>query len=164
MAVAEAIAARSTTGRPVTECTYMEFRLITTADPAYADELELRYRLLRAPLGQGRSDTIFPFERDSLHLVALEDASVVGCVLFHPESAESGRLLQMAIALTHQGLGVGRKLVRTLEAELRQRGIREVHLHAREHVVTFYERLGYAVFGEPFVEVSIPHRHMRRIL
>jgi predicted GNAT family N-acyltransferase len=31
-------------------------------------------------------------------------------------------------------------------------------------VVPFYERLGYAVYGDPFEEVGVPHRHMRRAL
>jgi predicted GNAT family N-acyltransferase len=143
----------------------MELRLITTTDPLYFDELELRFRVLRKPLGQTRADVLFPFEHESLHLVAVEDARrVVACVLFHPESDGSGRLFQMAVTPARQGRGLGQSLVRALEAELVQRGLREVHLHAREDVVPFYERLGYVVFDEPFVEVSIPHRKMRRAL
>jgi len=142
----------------------MEFRFITVDDPLYTQELELRSLVLREPLGHARSDVAFPFERESLHLVALEDSRVVGCVLFHPEQATTGRLFQMAVSAERQGQGAGKKLVHTLEAELKHRGIRDLHLHARQHVVTFYERLGYEVFGEPFVEVSVPHRHMRRTL
>ena len=41
---------------------------------------------------------------------------------------------------------------------------REVTLHARANVVGFYERLGYSAQGDPFLEVGIPHRHMRRAL
>jgi predicted GNAT family N-acyltransferase len=26
----------------------------------------------------------------------------------------------------------------------------------------FYEKLGYAVYGEPFAEVGVPHVHMQR--
>lgn len=143
----------------------MELRFISTADPRYADELELRYRVLREPLGHARADVPFPFEHESLHLVALDgDESVVGCVLFHPETPASGRLFQMAVVPLLQGRGLGQRMVRALETELRRRGVREVHLHARENVVPFYERLGYRAFGEPFVEVSIPHRHMRKEL
>jgi ribosomal protein S18 acetylase RimI-like enzyme len=143
----------------------MELRFITPTDALYPEELELRYRVLREPLGHSRSDVLFPFEHQSLHLIALEEArSVVGCVLFHAEGPTSGRLFQMAVAATRRRHGLGRELVRALEAELFNRGIREVHLHAREPVVPFYERLGYAAFGEPFIEVSILHRHMRRVL
>ena len=37
-------------------------------------------------------------------------------------------------------------------------------LHARQTAVPFYERLGYETYGEPFVEVTIPHIAMRMAL
>ena len=137
-------------------------RFVTVDDPAYAGELELRYRVLRAPLGMSRAEVPFPFERESLHLVAERDGAVVGCVLFHPEGPTGGRLFQMAVRADDRRGGLGRRLVAALEAELRRRGVREVHLHARADVVPFYERLGYAVYGDPFVEIGIPHRRMRK--
>jgi ribosomal protein S18 acetylase RimI-like enzyme len=132
--------------------------------PEYAGELELRYRVLRQPLGLGRGSEEFPFEAESLHLVALDGARVVGCVLFHPEGRGTGRLFQMAVDPGRQGRGLGARLVRTLEAEVVRRGMHEVSLHARDTAVGFYARLGYAVEGEPYVEHGIPHRTMRRQL
>ncbi|NBD10385.1 MULTISPECIES: GNAT family N-acetyltransferase [Corallococcus] len=137
---------------------------IHTAHPLYAGELDLRFRVLREPLGHARGDVKFPFEEESLHLVAHEGGAVLGCVLFHPEDAHGGRLFQMAVSPALQGKGVGARLVRALEEELRRRGFRHVHLHARTPVVPFYERLGYALYGEPYEEVGIPHRNMQRDL
>lgn len=142
----------------------MLLTFITPDEALYPQELELRFRVLREPLGHTRADVQFPFERESLHLVASVEQVLVGCVLFHPEAEHGGRLFQMAVAPAWQGQGLGRALVATLEAELRRRGLHHVHLHARAPVVPFYERLGYAVYGEPFVEVGVPHRHMRRAL
>ncbi|MFP2933471.1 GNAT family N-acetyltransferase [Pyxidicoccus sp. 3LG] len=130
----------------------------------YAGELELRFKVLREPLGYTRAQVAFPFEADSFHLVAHQGDTVLGCVLFNPEDAHGGRLFQMAVAAHLQGQGLGARLVRSLEEELRRRGFTHVHLHARAPVVPFYERLGYAVYGEPFSEVGIPHRHMRKAL
>jgi predicted GNAT family N-acyltransferase len=142
----------------------MRFVFITPDEPLYAQELELRFRVLREPLGHTRADVAFPFERESLHLVVCVASKLVGCVLFHPEHASGGRLFQMAILPSSQGAGLGRQLVLTLEAELSRRGLVQVHLHAREPVVPFWEKLGYTVYGESFVEVGVPHRHMRRTL
>jgi len=139
-------------------------RFIAVDDAAYAGELELRYRVLREPLGMSRTAVPFPFERESLHLVAERDGEVVGCVLFHPETAAGGRLFQMAVATDHRRTGLGRRLVTALETELRRRGVRDVHLHARADVVPFYESLGYTIYGETFVEIGISHRRMRKAL
>ena len=137
---------------------------IDTAHALYPEELELRYRVLRAPLGMTRDSVKFPFDTDSLHLVEVDAGRVVGCVLFHPESERSGRLFQMAVDPTQQRTGLGSRLVRALEEELVRRGFQEVTLHARAAVRGFYETLGYSVYDEPFVEVNIPHLHMRRRL
>jgi predicted GNAT family N-acyltransferase len=139
-------------------------RFITGDDAAYAGELELRYRVLREPLGMTRAAVPFPFERESLHLVAERDGEVVGCVLFHPETAAEGRLFQMAVRADDRRRGLGRQLVTALEDELRSRGVVAVHLHARADVVPFYERLGYAMYGEPFVEIGIAHCRMRKAI
>ena len=141
-----------------------ELTFIQPGHALYEGELELRFRVLREPLGFTRAQVAFPFEGNSLHLVAHQDGAVRGCVLFNPEDAHGGRLFQMAVAPDLQGQGLGARLVRALEAELRQRGFSHVHLHARAPVVPFYERLGYAVYGEAFTEVGIPHRHMRKTL
>jgi len=139
-------------------------RFIGLDAPEYAEELDLRWRVLRKPLGFAPDAVAFPFEAESLHLVALDGGRVVGCVLFHPEGTESGRLFQMAIEPDRQGTGLGTLLVRALEEGLVQRGFREVTLHARDTAVGFYARLGYSPVGPPYVEVGIPHQNMRRPL
>jgi len=142
----------------------VRLHFIDPSHPLYPGELELRYRVLREPLGHSRDSVLFPFEKDSLHLVAEDGGDVRGCVLFHPEDTASGRLFQMAVRPQLQGQGLGAKLVRALEEELVRRRFTHVHLHARATVVPFYEKLGYAVYGEPYVEVGIPHRNMQREL
>jgi len=139
-------------------------RFVGLDAPEYAEELDLRWRVLREPLGFAPDAVAFPFEAESLHLVALDGGRVVGCVLFHPEGTESGRLFQMAVEPDRQGTGLGTLLVRTLEEDLVRRGFREVTLHARDTAVGFYARLGYAPVGPPYVEVGIPHQNMRRPL
>ena len=139
-------------------------RFIGLDAPEYAQELDLRWRVLRQPLGFERDAVAFPFEAESLHLLALDGDRVVGCVLFHPEGTESGRLFQMAVEPDHEGTGLGTRLVRALETEVARRGFREVILHARDTAVGFYARLGYAPVGAAYTEVGIPHQNMRRAL
>lgn len=135
------------------------------ADGAFYDgERDLRWRVLRQPLGHPRGSERFEFEDDSLHLVASRGEQVLGCVLFQPDGRSGGRLFQMAVDPSLQGQGVGRLLVSHLEERLRREGVTEVTLHSRHHAVGFYERLGYVCFGAPYQEVGIPHRHMRKVL
>jgi ribosomal protein S18 acetylase RimI-like enzyme len=135
---------------------------IDTRDSRYAAELDLRYRVLRAPLGLSREDTLSPFEDQSVHLLAVDGDRVVGCVLFRPLDARRGRLFQMAVEPDMQRRGIGAGLIAALEAAVARRGFDEVVLHARVPAVGFYERAGYTIEGAPFTEVGIPHVRMRK--
>ncbi len=142
----------------------MEFVFTSVGEALYEGECDLRYRVLRKPLGYGRDAVAFPFEDTSLHLVAVRDGVVVGCVLFKPDGGTGGRLFQMAVDPGLQGQGVGRKLVVRLEEHLASEGVERIELHSRHHAIGFYERLGYTCFGEPYEEVGIPHRNMEKAL
>lgn len=130
----------------------------------HAAERALRFEELRRPLGMPPGSERYGAEDACLHLVAREADRVIACVLFHPDGEGGGRLLQMAVTRARQRRGVGRALVGELERRLVARGVREVTLHARAHALGFYERLGYTSFGEPYHELGIPHRHMRKQL
>ncbi|KAJ3209641.1 hypothetical protein HDU82_000394 [Entophlyctis luteolus] len=131
----------------------------------YAQELDLRYRVMRKPLGMGVDTVKFPFDLEALHLVAVDTAAtipvVVGCVMLMPVNATTCRLFQMAVDTSVQKRGIGRALVDRILDRAARDGFRECTLHARHNAVDFYRRLGFAVFGDEFSEVGIPHRHMR---
>jgi predicted GNAT family N-acyltransferase len=99
----------------------------------------------------GRDDT-------SLHLIA-EDASgqAIGTARLLPD----GRIGRMAVLPSSRGAGVGGAMLQALLAEARQRGLREVHLHAQSSAVSFYQYHGFQADGAVFEEAGIPHQAMR---
>ena len=142
----------------------METHVIRAHHQLHAAELDLRFRVLREPLDLPRGSEWYDFEADCVHVVAVEGQAVVGCVLFHPDGKGGGRLLQMAVEEHLQGQGLGRILVERLEEEVARAGVGWIHLHARDHAVGFYEKLGYEPVGDLFVEVGIPHYDMKKRL
>jgi GNAT superfamily N-acetyltransferase len=135
-------------------------------DLPYQAARVLRWRVLRAPLGMPPGSEENPAERESLHWVATESGRVVGTAMLHRREDGSGKLMQMAVAETHHGLGVGRHLFEAVVAEARALGLTEIFLHARETAIDFYRKVGCAIDPEvaPFTEVGIPHVRMRRRL
>lgn len=140
----------------------IEFRFLDRDDPLRDEARELRFRVLREPLGFSRADVIVESEDDSMHLVAVAEARVVACVMLTPQSPTRGKLRQMAVHPSLQGTGLGRALVRHLEQALDAEGFNEIELHARNHAVGFYEKLGYATEGDPFEEVGVRHFLMHK--
>jgi YbgC/YbaW family acyl-CoA thioester hydrolase len=73
-----------------------------------------------------------------------------------------GKIGRMAVAATMRSSGIGRTLLDALIEAARQRGDREVILHAQASAVPFYARAGFVARGDTFDEAGIPHVEMVR--
>ena len=74
------------------------------------------------------------------------------------------RLRQMAVLNDLQGKGIGRALMNFAENLARDRGYKIIRMHARHNAVGFYEKVGYRVKGDQFIEITIPHFLMEKNL
>ena len=138
-------------------------RPIAACGELYVRSRVLRGKVLREPLGLGPEVEFFPNEHQSVHILALDRDEVVGCVLFH-QQGEEGKLYQMAVLPEYRGRGIGVRLVETLEELAVSLGVTKIFLHGRHYAVSYYERLGYEVVGDSFIEVTIEHFRMEKTL
>jgi GNAT superfamily N-acetyltransferase len=144
----------------------IQVRVVEHGSPAYWSTVELRRRILRAPLGLDFQPEELAAEVDELHLAAFEDGRdpPVACLVLVPQEAGTIKMRQVAVEPGMQGRGVGSLLVAAAEAEAVSRGFTKMILHARDTAVPFYLRLDYAVNGDAFDEVTIPHFAMEKDL
>lgn len=143
----------------------ISIKRITTSDPLYQQERELRNRILLRPIGI--PDFGWEMNDDkSWHFVAVKGQKVLGCVILVPQDDKSDKaqLIQMAVESTWQGKGLGRLLVLALIKFAKQIQLSEIVIHSRSNITSFYEHLGFEIFGEEFEEVGIKHRYMRMAL
>jgi YbgC/YbaW family acyl-CoA thioester hydrolase len=64
---------------------------------------------------------------------------------------------RMAVLRPMRGTAYGRMVLSALCKASAERGDRRVELHAQRSAEAFYARQGFAVVGEPYDEVGIPH-------
>lgn len=104
-------------------------------------------------------------DADCVHAVAFNRFGVplaTGRLLDHvPGVAKIGR---MAVLAPMRGSRVGRAVLDALMQAARERGEREVLLHAQTSAAGFYRRAGFAARGPGFEEAGIPHVEMLRAL
>ena len=131
---------------------------------SYKAGLDLRLEILRRPLGLSWTEADLRGEESSLHMGAFAEDHLVAVLILVPLESDTIKMRQVAVAAEVQGRGVGAQLVRFAEDVARSAGFRWMTAHARETAVSFYERLGYSVEGERFIEVSIPHFVIRKEL
>ncbi len=91
------------------------------------------------------------------HLLALNSAGEpIGCARL-PGDGSIGR---MAVLKPWRGKGVGSALLRKAVLMYRQQGIRKLTLSAQMHAVSFYEKAGFEICSEPYLDADILHVDM----
>lgn len=123
----------------------------------YGEAIDIRYEILRKPLGLIFTQQQLLAERGQYHLVCKEGDRVLGCLVLMPRSDTQVQMRQVAILEDYRGRGLGGSLVWCSEEYAMELGYQEMIVHARESAVGFYEKLGYARVGECFIEVALPH-------
>ena len=146
----------------------LRIRTISTTDPLYKQECDLRESVLLRAVGLDMAtfrEKYAGVENSATHFVAVADhptgPKVVGTALLIPSDGERAKLMQMAVDPQRQHEGIGRMLVSTLESRaFGEMGVRELYCHAQASAVGFYEKLGWVAEGERFMEAGIPHLRM----
>ena len=142
----------------------MALKLIDYGSPEYQQMIQLRNDILRKPLGLVFEKEELEKEADDILIGAFEDDRLLGCCMLIETEPGTVRLRQMAVPKSLQGKGVGRALMQFAENIARDRGYKKITMHARKSATGFYEKLGYAVSGGEFIEVTLPHVVMEKRL
>lgn len=144
--------------------TGMALKIIDHGTVEYRQMVKLRYDILRKPLGLTFTEQELEEEKDNLLIAAFEEERILGCCMLIEEKPGLARLRQMAVLNDLQGKGIGRALMNFAENIARDRGYRSICMHARSNAVGFYEKVGYRVKGDQFMEVTIVHYLMEKDL
>jgi predicted GNAT family N-acyltransferase len=138
--------------------------IITYHSSEYHEMLALRYKILREPWGLSFSEEDLQREEDDIFIACRENGCITGCCILTRISDEVVKLRQMAVDIPYQGKNVGRKIMAFAEQYAVEHGYSKVKLHARKTASGFYAKCGYAVSGEEFLEIGIPHFLMEKYL
>jgi GNAT superfamily N-acetyltransferase len=142
----------------------MPLKIIEFGSPSYQKMVDLRFQILRNPLGLTFSQADLDKEKDDILIGFFEEDNLEGCCILTPDNKTEIRLRQMAVISGLQHRGIGRAIMNFAENVARDRGYKVLHMHARKTAVGFYQKLGYEIIGEEFEEVTIPHFEMQKEL
>lgn len=142
----------------------MALKIITHGSKDYQKMIEMRYNILRKPLGLNFSTEELDREKEDILIGCFEEDKLEGCCLLTKLDAQTVKLRQMAVTSGLQGKGIGRVLLIFAENIARDRGYKKITMNARKNAIGFYEKLGYNVVGNEFIEVTLPHFKMEKEL
>jgi GNAT superfamily N-acetyltransferase len=142
----------------------MAIKIIDHGTPDYERMVALRYEILRKPLSLSFSPEDLEKEKNDILIGAFDEDRILACCILTRYDEERCKLRQMAVHRSQQGKGVGGQLLNFAENVARDKGYRRMMMHARKTAIGFYEKLGYSVRGDEFLEVTIPHFQMEKTL
>lgn len=102
------------------------------------------------------------------------DAPCHHVLVYHDEKAvgtgririvgEDGKLERICLLKNCRSLGLGKLIIKALEAIAKELNLEQVKLHGQTHAEGFYEKLGYETASPVFMEDGIPHVLMKKTL
>lgn len=112
--------------------------------------------------GVSEADEVDGLDGRAIHLLAWDGDCPVGTARLLVKGAV-GKIGRVCVLPEVRGSGLGAALIAAALDVLRgQPGVTEAYLGSQSHATGFYEKLGFVVEGEEFIDAGIPHRHMRR--
>jgi len=142
----------------------MAIQIIDYGTHEYEQMVQLRYLVLRKPLGLEFTENELHDDKDDILLGCFENNKLIGCCALKKMDKNTLQLRQMAVNAGLQGKGIGRAILVFAENIARDFGYAKMVMHARKGAIGFYEKLGYTTYGDEFTEVTLPHYAMEKKL
>lgn len=142
----------------------MGLKQIDHGTDAYRQMIALRHQILRQPLGLTFNENELAREKEDILIASFDDDDMLGCCILTRVDDDTLRLRQMAVPGNLQGKGIGAAILSFAENLARDKGYKKIMMHARDTAIGFYERAGYHIAGEMFMELGIPHHIMTKRL
>ena len=97
------------------------------------------------------------FQKDEIYIITNRNGTSGGTAQWR-QTDLSVKFECFAVLKDYRGKGIEEMLVKFILNYLKHTDY--IYLHAQEQIVTFYEKCGFKVVGDLFIEADIPHLKM----
>jgi predicted GNAT family N-acyltransferase len=104
---------------------------------------DMRYRILREPLGKERGSERNEGDATGIHFALYDNDELKAIARLDNAGENSAQVRFVAVESELQGKGFGRQIMEATEIAAKKSGSSKMILHARDYAVDFYLRLGY---------------------
>jgi ribosomal protein S18 acetylase RimI-like enzyme len=140
----------------------IDIQIVDYNSGAQKKSVELRYKVLREPLGLHFTPEQLAEEKEEVHIVGMKGEEVIGVVVLKKMEDNIFKMRQVAVDPEYQRKGIGKKMVHFSELYAARHGYDAIELHARDTAKDFYLSMGYDIMSDAFYEVGILHYKMRK--
>ncbi len=90
------------------------------------------------------------------HVKAIVDGLVIGTGRLLP----NGFIGRMCVLAEYRNRNIGTMMLENLVQQALDRGHQKVLLNAQSYIIPFYQKYGFRIDSDEFIEADIPHRRM----
>ncbi|OJF96490.1 GNAT family N-acetyltransferase [Alkalibacterium sp. 20] len=138
---------------------------IDTSSQIYLDAIAIRKIVFIEEQQVDESLEIDDLEDKTLHIVGYKDKLPICTARLLKKEDESVKIQRVAVLAAYRKKGVGRLLLEQLEKiSKEQLSAARLALDSQDHAISFYEKIGYSVKGDGFLDAGIPHHYMQKAL
>lgn len=131
----------------------------------FADCLALRLEVFVEEQNVPIEEEVDDLDPVATHLIARDEAGTAVGTARVFEVGDIGKIGRVCVVKSHRGTGLGAALIEACMTELRTRPhLKTAKLGAQSYAIGFYERLGFSVVGDEYLDAGIPHRDMAQPL
>lgn len=125
---------------------------LPTNDQEWQIYYDLRYRVLREPLGQPRGSEQNEGDVTGQHFAYWENGELLAIARLDKDVNEGVYQVRfVAVEFNQQGKGLGKLIMLAIEETVRENGGNKLILHARENALEFYKSLGYKMVEKSYL-------------
>ena len=123
---------------------------ISTTQNELSSIIELRFEVLRKPWNKPKETATDELEASSINAYIKEGDEVIACGRLQNNGDGIGQIRFMAVDLNYQQKGLGKLIIKRLEAEAHTLKLKTLELQARENAIDFYKSCGYTIKQKTF--------------
>lgn len=99
-------------------------------------------------------------ENQTLHVIGYLENKAVSTARIYKKNTTTFKIQRVAVLMYFRKKNLGHELMMEIERYAKAQEFKTLMLDAQDHALTFYEKLGYHVEGEGFMDAGIPHHLM----
>lgn len=130
----------------------------------YADALTIRKVVFIQEQNVDEKEEIDAFENHCIHVVAYEDDLPIATARLYKKNDVIGKVQRVCVLKEYRGKNVGKALLLEMEKIAKSLNFKELHLGAQNHAIPFYEKLGYQICSNEYIDANILHHDMKKVL
>lgn len=116
-----------------------------TTEKEWEDYYDLRYRILRKPLGKPIGSEKNEGDKSGKHFALYSHNQLKAIARLDQAGRDISQVRFVAVEENTQGQGFGKKIMRAVEFDSKKSGNQKMILQARENALEFYLKLDYKV-------------------